>query len=1156
MAESVKTHTATQTLDPAPAPSAARPAAIPPMLALRDWLGNRGFGAFVRGRSKAAALASPGALRVGESDEGERSADAIGSKLTGGPGQVAGNRAPPLDAGLSPAADAAVHRAIGSGGQALDADLQASWAGRAGAKLEHVRVHEDATAARSAAMLGARAYSVGNHVVLGQGVTQSTDAPSVLAHEVGHIIADGGASTAIQRLPEAGDPGRVGELSDAELPECIIRQPLTNVFTYTVAGILIFSVTVPDQTGSPKFGAVRKGQELIIGVFGDPRTELTTYPQAESELATKGYVAVIRDLRGKEPGQQPAKQQTAPKPRAKSKPKPKSETAQPKASVQTRVEAAPETTNDEPPTVAVADVEPSPAEQAADAKRAGELIESYTKYYVLDETGLGKDLLDRAMKGEPALVQGVLSKLDTWNRDDVAFAFASAAKDDDLSRLASTKEGRRLLDHLFDELTAGEVSEEEQAQADRILALKTKALVSEADFAEGILKAQKTIVLPYRKPGMTVVSASPIYASRAANGKIWVKLRTNIYGTEYNRDPDIRLPPSIWQGIELNEKDVVGVKFYDDEGRIGYFPALYLIQLQNEGTRVALHKMGEAAGLGLTFGTLSLGGEAAVAINELSTVGKVLHYGGRALTILDHVALVVDISNSLIQEHRSWIIELTGDTGRSFIKDVESINTYAQYYGLARGAQGLVKLARALRGSYGKWRATTRSLETAMSETDKSNLGKINNATEKLLQEAEGLTDAAANHPTTKSPDVKVDTPPTATKSGSAVSPAPPKPRLVAKGKTTSKPRGKLRLAEPGEQVPTKPPPSTEPHSAELPQELEADIAVAEPRQIGKASGAPDAEYSVVSPQASAGGNGPKPPKLRAVGKSGPKPAQKSPSSDKPVAKAGKQKATKSSPAQEEDLAASEGKGLNTPAHLKEQQAFKRLRTESNLNTRQREYLDDMLAESADRKLTPPAEHIEEWHKALRSTDDAGRWKILRKLDSSLEAKTLHAESTSSGSAFPEAEDLDFPHKVENAKMVSAEGAERVGAIAGREFAESKLGLRESNLSNPLEFDRSRFGTGIDDVMLGGSDEMWLVEYKGGEAGLSKGQMDAAWVVKVLRRCRLKGPEGVDYANRIVKAWKAGKLRGVALKTKIVGRTPKKTIVIGEWEYSPRNAPP
>ena len=78
----------------------------------------------------------------------------------------------------------AVHDVLSGSGQPLAAPLREEMQARLGADLSHVRVHTDGAARASAAEVGARAYTSGSHVVIGDGGADK----HTLAHELTHVI--------------------------------------------------------------------------------------------------------------------------------------------------------------------------------------------------------------------------------------------------------------------------------------------------------------------------------------------------------------------------------------------------------------------------------------------------------------------------------------------------------------------------------------------------------------------------------------------------------------------------------------------------------------------------------------------------------------------------------------------------------------------------------------------------------------------------------------------------------------------------------------------------------------------------------------------------------------------------------------------------------
>ncbi|WUV20422.1 DUF4157 domain-containing protein [Streptomyces sp. NBC_01485] len=87
-------------------------------------------------------------------------------------------------AGAAPVQRSAVHEVLRSGGRPLDDATRGDMESRLGADFSDVRVHTDAAAKASASEIGARAYTSGSHVVLGDGGGDK----HTLAHELTHVI--------------------------------------------------------------------------------------------------------------------------------------------------------------------------------------------------------------------------------------------------------------------------------------------------------------------------------------------------------------------------------------------------------------------------------------------------------------------------------------------------------------------------------------------------------------------------------------------------------------------------------------------------------------------------------------------------------------------------------------------------------------------------------------------------------------------------------------------------------------------------------------------------------------------------------------------------------------------------------------------------------
>lgn len=95
----------------------------------------------------------------------------------------------------------AVHNVVASPGRPLDSGARGFMEPRFGRGFGDVRIHDDAGAASSAALVGARAYAVGRHVVFGAGQYAPAREPGqrLLAHELAHVVQQDGREPALMR---------------------------------------------------------------------------------------------------------------------------------------------------------------------------------------------------------------------------------------------------------------------------------------------------------------------------------------------------------------------------------------------------------------------------------------------------------------------------------------------------------------------------------------------------------------------------------------------------------------------------------------------------------------------------------------------------------------------------------------------------------------------------------------------------------------------------------------------------------------------------------------------------------------------------------------------------------------------------------------------
>src|SRR5260370_35977628 len=100
----------------------------------------------------------------------------------------------PVTASFGATAPPIVHEVLRSPGQPLDATTRSFMEPRFGRNFSGVRVHTDARATESARVVGALAYTVGNHIIFdsAQPPLASHDRNRMLAQQLHHVIPHSG----------------------------------------------------------------------------------------------------------------------------------------------------------------------------------------------------------------------------------------------------------------------------------------------------------------------------------------------------------------------------------------------------------------------------------------------------------------------------------------------------------------------------------------------------------------------------------------------------------------------------------------------------------------------------------------------------------------------------------------------------------------------------------------------------------------------------------------------------------------------------------------------------------------------------------------------------------------------------------------------------
>ncbi|HYE27804.1 MAG TPA: DUF4157 domain-containing protein [Allosphingosinicella sp.] len=148
-------------------------------------------------------------LALGAADDPlEREADRVAERITAVPDPAAAAAAPvpvrrfaPAAPSAAPEAPASVTRALASPGRPLEPRTRHDMERRFGRDFSHVRIHDGATADRSARAVEAQAFTVGGDIVFGAGrfAPDTSAGRRLLAHELAHTLQQGAGGRLVQR---------------------------------------------------------------------------------------------------------------------------------------------------------------------------------------------------------------------------------------------------------------------------------------------------------------------------------------------------------------------------------------------------------------------------------------------------------------------------------------------------------------------------------------------------------------------------------------------------------------------------------------------------------------------------------------------------------------------------------------------------------------------------------------------------------------------------------------------------------------------------------------------------------------------------------------------------------------------------------------------
>ena len=175
-------------------------------------------------------------------------------------------------------------------GQPLAAPLQEEMEARLGADFSHVRVHTDAAARASAAEVGARAYTSGSHVVIGDGGADK----HTFAHELAHVIQqrqgpvpgiDSGTGLKVSdpgdRLEKEAEATAAQVMAGpAQAPPAGHHRPASRTVGATVQRMVVAQITSLDDEKVKNLNIVGRPESPYKGTMGDHSTAFAVQVEA------------------------------------------------------------------------------------------------------------------------------------------------------------------------------------------------------------------------------------------------------------------------------------------------------------------------------------------------------------------------------------------------------------------------------------------------------------------------------------------------------------------------------------------------------------------------------------------------------------------------------------------------------------------------------------------------------------------------------------------------------------------------------------------------------------------------------------------------------------------------------------------------------------
>ncbi|MBX2796107.1 MAG: DUF4157 domain-containing protein [Myxococcales bacterium] len=295
--------------------------------------------------------------------------------------------------------------------------------------------------------------------------------------------------------------------------------------------------------------------------------------------------------------------------------------------------------------------------------------DAYTSGLNLQEERLGAALATNLRKGDFELVENVLEHLDAQDYDNVASSLLTnmMANPLDLVDMLSTKEGQKLADKMYHEITwgFGDMEFHNRYVEIRKLSLEPTALdKAKKDQANGDL-----LVFGVRNGGLR---ATNLDVQLWSTGAVWARTGVDFHPDDGKRAADVI------GGVAMDPNQIVGVRLYHEGSSKLYFvPAVALVGLGNEND----------------FGR-------AVTTIEVSAIA-VAGVTGAAATPMGMVGIGADSLSLATSTFRGEIIAEFGERGRDFITAVNLATSLLAATSAAtllkQGPSVLAKLRRGVR---------------------------------------------------------------------------------------------------------------------------------------------------------------------------------------------------------------------------------------------------------------------------------------------------------------------------------------------------------------------------------------------------------------------------------------------------------------------------